>query len=239
MQGATVAVLLCAGQGTRMGLGHNKIFLPLAGEMLIVHTLRVFEEYDGIDEIILVAHPQEIEDLRAAVAPHTRKVHAIIAGGNSRHQSEYQAVTHMRHRIIAGEITTVLMHDGARPFIAPDELAAVITAATSYGAAILAAPVKDTELIAEVDAQRHITTLLPSDHLWRAQTPQAFSALLLLDAYHHAQSDGFEGTDTASSIERIGHTVVVVPGSDSNIKITTPDDIVVAERMIDPPHEHP
>lgn len=228
--GRTVAVVLGAGQGTRMGAERNKVLLPLAGRPILVWAIEAFERARQVDEVLLVAHPREVEECRALVVEHgLRKVSDVIAGGATRHQSEYRALNALRGRIERGEIGIALIHDGARPLVAPREIARLIRAAREAGAALLATPVEEGATLAEAGEDGEIVAVYPSERLWRAQTPQAFDARALLDAYDAAARDGFEGTDTAASMERIGRGVRVVPGSPRNVKITTPDDLARVE----------
>jgi 2-C-methyl-D-erythritol 4-phosphate cytidylyltransferase len=232
-QGRTVAVILCAGQGTRMGAAGNKVFLPLGGKPLLAHAIAAFERAPTVDEILLVAHPREVEQCRALAARyHPRKVIGVVAGGASRHQSEQCALDALRERIDAGAVGMILIHDGARPFVTPDTIARLIRAAREVGGALLATPLAPDEVVAQVSDQGEVTTIFPTREVWRAQTPQAFAASILLEAYDSAASEGYEGTDTASVVERVGQPVQVVPGSPRNIKITTPGDLARAAMML-------
>ncbi|HEX6818135.1 MAG TPA: IspD/TarI family cytidylyltransferase [Ktedonobacterales bacterium] len=234
----TVAVVLCAGQGSRMGAPQNKVFLPVGGLPLLVRTLQAFEAARGIDEILLVAHPDETEYVASEILgryPPTKIVH-VVAGGATRHQSERHALAALRARIEAGEIGIVLMHDGARPLVTPDDVERVVTAARASGAAILAAAFTGDDVVFAVDSD-HLLELLPtveqpSDQLLRAQTPQGFDARTLLRAYDQAQVEGFEGTDTAATLERLGISVMAVLSASPNPKITTPDDLLRAEALL-------
>jgi len=230
----TIAVVLCAGQGTRMGAPQNKVFLPLGGRPVIVHTLEVFERTPAVDEVLLVAHAAEVGYCQSEILARfpLGKVAAVIAGGASRHQSEQRALDDLRGRIEAGEIDIILMHDGARPFVTPQQIAQVIAAARSDGAAILAAPLALNELLCVVADDQTLQPVPDPRELMRAQTPQAFDARVLLATYDQARADGFEGTDTAASVERLGHRVAVVPGGRANLKITTPDDLLRAEALL-------
>lgn len=231
--GRVVAVVLCAGQGTRMGAERNKVFLPLAGVPIVVRAMRAFERSRLVDEIVLVAHPHETEACRA-LAQHDglRKVSMVIPGGATRHQSEYCALNALRGRIERGAIALVLVHDGARPLVSRGEIARLIQAAREEGGALLAEALAGDEIVARVDARDTVVELYPSGRLWRAQTPQGFAAPALLAAYDAAAREGFEGTDTASSVERAGQLVRVVAGSARNLKITTPDDLARAEALL-------
>ncbi len=229
-----VAVVLCAGQGTRMGATQNKVFLPLGGRPVIVRTLEAFERAPEVDEVLLVAHPAEVSYCQSEIVARypLGKVAAIIAGGASRHQSEQCALDALRGRIEAGAIDIILMHDGARPFVTPQEIAQVIEAARIDGAAILAAPLAPGELLCAVANDGTLQPIPDPRELTRAQTPQAFDAHMLLAAYDQARADGFEGTDTAASVERLGHRIAVVPSRRANLKITTPDDLLRAEALL-------
>lgn len=229
---ATVAVVLCAGQGTRMRAERNKVFLPVLGKPVLVYTLEAFAEAREVDEILLVAHPSECTYCKAEIVRRyaTRKVAGVVAGGASRHQSEENALEALRPRIETGEIDVVLIHDGARPFVSPSDVDTLVRDARVAGGALLATPVGRDEVIVRLDAAGQAVEALPVEELWRAQTPQAFAARALLASYDAARRDGFEGTDTAASYERMGYTVCVVAGSEENFKVTTPHDLVRAER---------
>lgn len=230
-QPRTIAAILCAGQGTRMGAGRNKVFLPLAGKPLLVHTIAAFTQARAVDEIVLVAHPLELDFVRSEIVDRygLQRVTAIIAGGQTRHQSEDNVLTYLRERINAGELDVVLIHDGARPFIAPAAIDALVEAARTHGGVLLASPVGARESLARVAEDGRIRQVLDPADLWRAQTPQAFSARTLLAVYDQTRDAGFEGTDTAASFERAGHAVAVVAGSAANFKVTTPTDLLAAE----------
>ena len=231
--GSTVAVVLGAGQGSRMGGGRNKMLLPLGGRPLLVHSLTTFERATSVGEVVLVAHPGEVEICRELVASYAlRKVRHIIAGGASRHQSEWQALNLLRERILAGMVAVVLIHDGARPFVTTSEIAALIRATRRADGALLATPLQPSEVVVEANADQRVTQVFPAAQLWRAQTPQAFQARTLLHAYELAARDGFEGTDTAASVECTGGRVRIVAGSSRNLKITTPSDLARAEAML-------
>jgi 2-C-methyl-D-erythritol 4-phosphate cytidylyltransferase len=227
-----VAVILAAGQGRRLGLPINKVFAPLGGRPLIVHTLEAFERCPVVDEVWLVAAAGEEEQLaRLAREAGCRKVCGVVRGGATRHASEQCALEVLRARIEEGEIAVVLIHDGARPFVLPEQIQAVVEQAQACGGAILALPLEEEELIVEVDAQRVVRRRFAGRLAWLAQTPQAFRARWLLTAYDQARQEGFEGTDTAASLERLGYPVAVVEGDRSNIKVTLPEDLLQAKRL--------
>jgi 2-C-methyl-D-erythritol 4-phosphate cytidylyltransferase len=228
-----IAVVLGAGRGTRMGAGQNKVVLPIAGTPILVRAIESLARCPSVSEIVLVAHPDEIAYCREAIVRQwdLDLVSAVIAGGDTRHRSEERALDWLRDRIAAGAIDLILIHDGARPFVRADDVERLIEAACSCGGALLAAPVPPDDMLATVSNDGTIAGLCDVAHLWRAQTPQAFDAAKLLAAYDRARQDGFEGTDTSASFERMGYAVQIVPGAATNIKITTPEDLLRAERI--------
>ena len=235
--GRTVAIVLCAGQGARMGATQNKIFLPLAGAPVAARAIAAFERSPLVDEIIVVAHPDELGRIREEIIARYgfAKVSAVLAGGASRHQSEERALDALRARIESGEIGLVMIHDGARPLTTTEaiaRLAAAVRALPQPGGALLVTPLEADERVARVGADGVVEQVFAAAELARAQTPQGFDARTLLAAYDRAQRDGFEGTDTASVVEAIGAPVAVVTGDEDNIKVTTPDDLLRAEATL-------
>lgn len=230
----TVAVVLSAGQGSRMGAMQNKVFLPLAGKPLLAYTIDAFSRAREVDEVVLVAHPREVESCTHEIVERYgfACVVAVVAGGASRHQSEDRALHVLRERIEAGNIDVVLIHDGARPFVEPKDIDALVCEARRSGGALLGTRLGEHEVVVSRDADGMIAAIQPTCGLWRAQTPQAFDARGLLEAYDHAGAEGFEGTDTASSYERLGRAVHMVEGQSTNFKVTTPDDMVRAEALL-------
>lgn len=235
-RGQTVAVILSAGQGTRMGAASNKVFLSLGGKPLLVRTVEAFARAHSVDEIMLVAHPAEVDYCRVEIVEryHLDRVGAIIPGGSSRHDSEDRALAHLRPRIAAREVEIVLIHDGARPFVQPADIDKLVEVARTTGGAILAAPLADDEVILLTADDGSVLAAYAPGELARAQTPQAFEACTLLAAYERARAEGFSGTDTASSVERSGQPVAVVWSQAPNIKVTTPDDLLRAESLLAP-----
>ncbi|HZU02237.1 MAG TPA: 2-C-methyl-D-erythritol 4-phosphate cytidylyltransferase [Ktedonobacteraceae bacterium] len=227
-----VAVVLGAGQGTRMGRSVNKVFLPINGKPVIVYAIEVFEHCAAVDDILLVAAADEEDQLaRLAHAAQCHKVFRVVQGGATRHASEQCALEALRPHIDTGEIEIILIHDGARPFISSERVELLIKKARELGGAILAAPLPEEEHIIQVDGEQRIQRTFTEEQIWRAQTPQAFQARLLLKAYDQAYHDSFVGTDTAASLERIGYPVAVVMSDPTNIKITTAHDLLHAERL--------
>jgi len=233
-KGKVVGVILGAGQGSRMRAPENKVFLPIGGIPVLARALRAFERAAAIDEVVLVGAPDELQRCRCYIveAYNFRKVRHIVAGGPTRHDSEYQALQCLREDIERGNIGIVLIHDGARPFVDPDMLTKLVATASTHGSAVIGLPLAPSEVVVMVDAEGRIDHQLTLESTWRVQTPQAFAAKPLLRAYDLAAAEGFRGTDTASALERAGETIYLIPGSARNIKITMPSDLLHAERLV-------
>ena len=230
--GANVAaVVLAGGGGTRFGGLHNKVYLPLAGRRVVSWSLDAMSRVPEIKRVILTVRPED-RPLAAEIldreVPHVAVT--IVDGGDSRHASEYNALRHLESEVRAGRIDIIVIHDGARPLIAPTLIRELIDVARDVGGAVPGLPTND---IAEVDLNAHIRERFKESALVRVQTPQAFSAQLLLDAYDAAATAGFNGSDTSSCIERFTDAVVKhVPGDERNIKLTYPQDLFLAEQIL-------
>ncbi|MGH2681777.1 MAG: IspD/TarI family cytidylyltransferase [Actinomycetota bacterium] len=230
--GRTVAVILAAGRGVRLGGGvPSKVLLPLAGESILVRATRPFAEHSAIDEVIVVAAAEEMgscaEELRRARMGDVM----VIPGGATRHASESLAVGGLAPRIERDEIELIAIHDAARPLYRGERLEELLAAARDTGGAILALPVDPADHLARIE-DRGPPTPVPTEGLWRAQTPQAFRGEVLLEAFLQAEKEGREGSDTSSTVERSGVSVRVVLGEPDNIKITFPEDLSVAESLL-------
>jgi 2-C-methyl-D-erythritol 4-phosphate cytidylyltransferase len=210
-----------------MAAGVAKQYLPLAGLPVLVHTLRVFETSPHVAEVILAVPEGDIAEVhQAIVAGHgLAKVTRIVAGGAERQDSVRNALLHARE-----EHGIVLVHDGVRPFISGELIRRVVTAAQECGAATAGVPVKET--VKQVDAAGWVTDTVPRAGLWLTQTPQAFRLQVIRAAYERAGRDAFRGTDDASLVERMGVPVRMVTGDYSNIKLTTPEDLLLGEVLI-------
>ncbi len=218
-------VVLAAGSGSRVGAEVNKILLDVAGVPLIVHSLRAALNTPGVSRVVLVARPGEEPELSEAVTPHLaeREV-SLVAGGDSRHASEWQALQVLASDIDAGRIDTVAIHDGARPLATPALFTATIDTAQRYGGAV--------PMVTISSVLRRDGGAAPS-RLGAVQTPQAFRAAPLLAAYRQASADGFEGTDTASCLERYADVAIhAVPAPATNLKVTFAEDVATAEQLI-------
>lgn len=221
------AVIPAAGQGKRMGGETAKQFLPLHGLPVIVHTLRAFEAATSIAEVVLVVAAEQIEQVQQDIveAFGLTKVTRVVAGGEERQDSVYQGLL-----ALSAEVDLVAVHDAARPLITPGQLNAAVAAAAA-GPLVMAVPVKDTVKV--VNAAGQITETPDRRQLWAAQTPQIFPYRLLLEAHEAARRDGYLGTDDASLVERLGQSVKIFEGSPENLKVTTPQDLLLAERILE------
>ncbi len=220
------AVIVAGGRGSRMNLDINKQYIDICGRPLLSWTIQAFEDCEVISDIILVTPAEEIIFCKREIvdAFGFTKVKSIVAGGPERQNSVYNGLMELDE-----ECGIVLVHDGARPFVTGELIADVAREAAEYGAVTAAVPVKDT--IKAADEEGFVTGTLDRNTLWAVQTPQAFDAALLKEAHKKAAEEGFTGTDDAVLVERMGKKLKIVMGSYENIKLTTPEDIAVAEAI--------
>jgi 2-C-methyl-D-erythritol 4-phosphate cytidylyltransferase len=223
------AIVLGAGSGARVGSAVAKTYIPVGRDPIVVHAARALGEHPDVDELYVVASAGAVGLCDDTLREGGVRAHGVLPGGATRHASEHAALEAIAPRIEAGEISIVVIHDGARPLVDAATVRRTIAAAREHGAAIAALPVRRplAEVADGVLARRQM-----AGDLWRAQTPQAFAARPLLDAFRRAAQDGFEGSDTALSVERLGIPVVVVEGDERNIKVTYPIDLLRAERLL-------
>lgn len=219
-------ILPAAGQGRRMGSGVPKVFLPLAGKPLLVHSVETFARLSYVREIVVVVGWKHIAWMikRFGSLLLGSKVTKILPGGDRRQDSVLNGLEAIR-----SDAKVVLVHDAARPLIERSVVTAVAREAYRYGAAVAAVPARDT--IKEVFRGRVVRTLDRS-RLWQVQTPQGFRPALLRKAYLRAFREHREATDDASLVEAMGVSVRIVPGTDRNLKITTPSDLRMAEVLL-------
>lgn len=217
------AILMAAGSGKRMGGDVKKQFIKLKGREIIKITAEVFENCTAVDEIIAVTGKDEVEFVKELLVEF-KKLKAVVAGGSERQYSVYNGLK------AAGSCDIVLIHDGVRPFVKPKDIEKCIEKANECDACVLGVPVKDT--IKLCDSEGIIKSTPDRSLLWSAQTPQCFKYSLILDAYKKAEKENYLGTDDSSLAERMGIKVKMVMGSYDNIKITTPEDIVAGESIL-------
>jgi 2-C-methyl-D-erythritol 4-phosphate cytidylyltransferase len=221
------ALIPAAGQGQRMGLDTEKQFLHLGGKPLLAHTLAQFEATPAINRIVVIVPAgREAFCYQEIVAPEgMRKVTHIVAGGETRQRSVMAGFG-----CLGPEVDIVVIHDGARPFVTPSLICAAIEAALVNGSAVAAIPESDT--LKRVSVVGTILETVDRRHLWRAQTPQAFRRALLEQALAYAAAQSLDTTDEASLMECLRWPVQIFPGTIWNFKITSPDDLMLAELLL-------
>ncbi|HEV7682808.1 MAG TPA: 2-C-methyl-D-erythritol 4-phosphate cytidylyltransferase [Pyrinomonadaceae bacterium] len=221
-----VAIIAAAGLGARMAGKRPKQFLELAGTPILIHTLKAFERCDVIHEIIIVLAAEETESFLDLVKAHgLRKIVAVVPGGDTRAESVLRGLQAVNAE--AAEI--VVVHDGVRPFVSPEEISRTVAAANVAGAAILVSTPVDT--IKEV-RDGAVGKTLDRSTIRNALTPQCFQYRLLVRAYEQADVSDPGLTDESALVERLGVKIVVVEGSARNIKITRPEDLLIGEALL-------
>ena len=223
----TVAIIPAGGAGLRLGSSIAKQYLLLDGVPVLARTIKIFQQAKIINEIILVVPEDDLISVKKQLLDKydLTKVRAIVAGGRQRQDSVQNGLS-----AIADRCDVVVLHDGVRPLLTEEMISKVVAGAKSCGAASIGVKVKDT-VKQTVDSDL-VAATLPRNNLWLTQTPQAFTFDVLQKAYAAAVCDKFYGTDDASLVERIGVRVKMIAGSYENIKITTPDDLIIAEAFI-------
>jgi 2-C-methyl-D-erythritol 4-phosphate cytidylyltransferase len=223
------ALIPAAGMGKRMGASINKQYLHLDGLPIVARTIAIFEQSPLIEAIYLVIPADEIPFCREHVveACGFHKIRLIVPGGRERQNSVMNGLNAMRPDLADGDV--VLIHDGVRPLIAPELLSRSIDCALSNDGALVAVQAKDT---IKTVRDGIVTDTPPREILWQAQTPQTFRFGIIYDAHRSAEQDGYMGTDDSSLVERRGGKVRIVTGDYANIKITTPEDLVLAEAFL-------
>ena len=217
-------IIPAGGEGLRLGGDVPKQFQLLGGQPILKRTIAAFDGLDCIAEIAVAVPAGYISHVQSYGFD---KVGHIIEGGESRAKSVYAALKCLGH-----DTSVVLIHDGARPFVSPETIKAVADAACAFGAAIACAPVTDT--IKEVDSTGRISATPNRSKLWRAQTPQGFTYDIITKAYAQGEKDDIldAATDDSILVERLGLPVYVVPAPAGNIKITTPEDMLIGEVLL-------
>ena len=221
------AVIVAAGRGARMGLERNKVLYPLCGEPVIVRTVRAFAEsglFDG--GVVVVTGACDMEDMRRILAD--LPVRAVVEGGADRQESVRRGIAacDARAQIIA-------IHDGARPLVTREVIGATIESAKAYGSGVAAVPLKDT--VKRVDEEGCVIDTPRRDGLRAVQTPQTFDAALIRAAHERfrdGDESGQRATDDAMLAEWMGHTVRLTPGDAENIKLTTPEYMLLAQQVL-------
>ncbi len=217
------ALVPAAGVGARMNAASAKPLLALKARPIVLYALETLQQHPLIEEIVLIFHKERLEEARALVKRYKlSKVVRVIAGGATRKDSVRNGLEVVPHRT-----ELVVIHDGVRPFVDEASITRVIEAAREGGAAVLGVPVKAT--VKRVDRRQEVDATLRRDELWEIQTPQVFERELIQKAYLRAHRTA--APDDAALVELMGKRVRVVMGSYFNIKITTPEDMVLAEAI--------
>ncbi len=236
MKGSRFCIVPAAGCGRRMGGQVKKQFLKLDGCEILKLTLTVLSACDQVDGIIVLCGKDDLSQTVALVSDiRPRKIYAVLQGGQSREESVAIGL-----RALPQEAELVAVHDAVRPFVTGEMIRASFEAAERFGAALTAVPVKDTVKMAD-SSQAFVRSTLPRPLLYAAQSPQTFRVALLRDAFRAAEEAGLLATltDDASAIEQFTDVPVrLIPGSDENIKITTPRDLALAELLLDRRNSH-
>ena len=222
------AIIVASGKGIRMKGTMRKQYLDLSGRPVLAHSIMTFDSCGLVDEIFLVIPKEDVEYCQNKILSLLDLNNQInlVCGGAKRQDSVYNGL-----KAITKNTDTVVIHDGVRPFIQPEEIEECILVSKKYGACILGTPASDT--LKRVDKSDIIETTLSRENIWLAQTPQAFRFDLILKAHETARRDGYVGTDDASLVERLGEDVKIINGGRFNIKITKKEDLAIAKAMFD------
>jgi 2-C-methyl-D-erythritol 4-phosphate cytidylyltransferase len=222
------AVIVAAGQGTRIGGRTRKPYLPIAGRALLLRTLHQFFRSKRVSDVIIVIAKQDFKRCQSLLRTDPRlatQSWTLQTGGASRQESVKRGLEK-----VSPDCDIVVIHDGARPFVSPALIDRSIEQAWAREAVVVGVPVRDT--IKVVSETGQILSTPPRDCLWEIQTPQAFKRSLIFEAYETAQQIKLNATDDAMLVERLGKPVYLIEGERTNIKITVPEDLLLAEALI-------
>jgi 2-C-methyl-D-erythritol 4-phosphate cytidylyltransferase len=222
-------VVVAAGSGRRMGGAVPKQFLSVAGVPLVLRALRPFLSHPEVHQVVVVLPAADLASPPEWLAPLLGHRLTAVAGGEQRMDSVERGLA-----ALSAEVEIVLVHDGARPFPRPEVIDGVIAAARQGYGALAAVPVTDTLKEAGPSSEGRavpVRRTVPRDGLWRAQTPQGFPRSVLTAAFRAAREQGREATDDAALVEALGTPVVLVEDSPTNLKVTTGDDLLVADAL--------
>jgi len=216
-------IIAAAGQSKR--LGHNKVLMDLGGKIVLLYSLEQFIKIPSLSQVVIVVRAQDEIEVRDILKnqEYDASTIQIVVGGKERQDSVYAGLKALK------SCNIVAIHDGARPFINYELIDKLIGEAIQDGAVIPASPVKET---IKVVKEGYVESTLPREFLWSVQTPQVFKYELIIEAYEKAYNDNFYGTDDASLVERLGYKVKITPGEYTNVKITTREDLEIAQRYL-------
>lgn len=218
------AIIPAAGSGKR--LNGKKQFLEINGKPIIAITVSVFDECQAIDEIIVAVSMEDIQSTKDLLKDFS-KVRKIVAGGIERQDSVFNCI---KEAVEESDDDLIVIHDAARPLITKEIISSAITEAKVVKAAIVGVPSKDT--VKTVNKEKKIIETLERESIWLVQTPQVFSLSVIKQAYERAQKVNYKATDDSKLVERLGISVKMVMGSYENIKITTKEDLFIAESIL-------
>ncbi|MCI6561591.1 MAG: 2-C-methyl-D-erythritol 4-phosphate cytidylyltransferase [Ruminococcus sp.] len=220
----TSVIIVCAGSSTRMQ-GRNKILLPLGDSSVIGNTMKAFQNCESVREIIIVAREGDIPEIKAeAQRAGITKLSECVTGGATRQESVISGM-----RCISKETEYIAVHDGARPLVKPEHIEKTIRDARVFGGAALGVPVKDTIKVVDDGL---VTDTPPRSSLYITQTPQVFRKKLYFEGVDFAMEHGLDFTDDCQLAEAVGGKIYMTAGDYTNIKITTPEDIMLAETLL-------
>ncbi|PIR26305.1 MAG: 2-C-methyl-D-erythritol 4-phosphate cytidylyltransferase [Deltaproteobacteria bacterium CG_4_10_14_0_2_um_filter_43_8] len=218
-------IIPAAGIGKRMEANKPKQYLLLRGKPLLCYTLEIFRAYE---HLVLAVEAEMQTQVQKDIVEYFNfpKTWKVITGGKQRQDSVYEGI-----KALHSSCNFVCIHDAVRPFVKPKQVEELFSVAEKTGAVVFAARVKDT--LKKANAENQIAATVDRASLWRAQTPQVFQLSLLKKAFEDAYANNVYGTDDAMLVERLGHVVSLFEGNDFNIKITTPEDLDIAELYVE------
>ena len=220
----TSAIIVAAGSSRRMGF--DKLTAPLLGKPVIAHALAAFEACDKVGEIIIVTRADRVGEMTALVEKEKfKKVAKVIGGGAERYLSVWEGL-----RAVSAKANYVAIHDGARPLVTPEMICKCLALAEETSAACLASPIPET--VKRADKNGIVKESVERSGLWAMQTPQIFSAALIVQAYAALVAGHEPVTDEVSAVQRIGKPISLLRSEDWNIKITFPKDLELAQQVL-------
>lgn len=228
----TIHVIITAGgKGHRFQAEKNKCFIELLGKEILYYSLKLFNEATVVSNIVLVVGTDDLSSATRLCNKYAfSKVKKIVEGGKERQDSVWNGLKALKELNVQEE-DLVLIHDGARPLVSSETAHEVIEKAREFNASVCGVPIKDTVKV--VDSDSFVSETADRSRLWAVQTPQCIRFGLAFTAFEKAFQDGFYGTDDVQLVERQGHKVKMVLGSYDNLKITTPDDMKLAEKILE------
>lgn len=222
------AVITAAGKGTRMHSNKNKQYIELGGIPVLARTIAAFQQNTEVDEIIVVINEEDINYCNNEIIKRYElsKVRSLVSGGAERQNSVYKGLC-----AIGDSCGIVLIHDGARPFITAESITGSIAAARKFGACGVGVKVKDTIKVSDIDG--FVSSTPDRNCLWSIQTPQGFAYEIIMGAHKEAIKKNYIGTDDMVLVEKMGIPVKIIEGSYTNIKLTTPEDLIIGESILE------